>query len=281
MEPEEIAKRLAAESYLADEGTATAVALALSLQRPLFLEGEPGVGKSSLATSLASALSLPLVRLQCYEGLDVSQSLYDWNFPRQMLHLRSLESRGDRIQDESDLYDERFLIARPLLQALREPCVLLIDEIDRADDEFEAFLLELLGDFSVTIPEIGTIRAAHKPITILTSNRTRDVHDALKRRCLYHWIDHPTAEREIKIIMTRVPEIPLALAKDLAACVEEIRSDDLIKPPGVAESIAWAEAFLALGERAFSPGTASRTLGALLKYREDMDTVRARLMQSP
>ena len=276
--PADLAGRLDAVGYLADEGLATAAFLALRMGRPLFLEGEAGVGKTALARALAEVASAPLIRLQCYEGLDVSQALYDWDFPRQLLHLKAAEAVGvsDVEAVERDLYDRRFLVARPLLQAIETtPSVLLVDEIDRADDEFEAFLLEVLSEFSITVPELGTVTAKAPPLVVLTSNRTREVHDALKRRCLYHWLDHPGFEREVAIIRRRLPEATERLAADVARAAAALRAQDLLKPPGVAESIDWAEALLALGARELDPDHAARTLGAVLKYREDQDRVRA------
>lgn len=274
--PQDLAAELDATGYLADEGLATAAFLALRMGRPLFLEGEAGVGKTSLAHALASVLEAPLIRLQCYEGLDAAQALYDWDFPRQLLHLRAAEAAGitdvDRLEHE--LYDRRFLLARPLLQALEQnPAVLLVDEVDRADDEFEAFLLEVLSDFTISIPEIGTIRAESPPVVVVTSNRTREVHDALKRRCLYHWLDHPDFEREVAVIRRRLPEASTRLAEDVAAAVRRLRTSDLLKPPGVAESIDWVNALTILGAQTLDPDVAARTLGAVLKYREDIDRV--------
>jgi MoxR-like ATPase len=280
--PRDLAARLDDVGYLADEGVATAAFLALRMRRPLFCEGEPGTGKTSLATSLAQALGVPLIRLQCHEGLDATQALYDWDFPRQLLHLRALEaaSTGDLDVDaaEQSLYTERFLLARPLLRALREaPCVLLVDEIDRADDEFEAFLLEVLGENAVTVPEFGEVRAEVAPLVVLTSNRTREVHDALKRRCLYHWLEHPDLTREIQILRRRLPGIGQELATQVAEAVRRLRTAELLKPPGVAESIDWAEALLALGRTELDAESAAITLGAVLKYREDADRVRVDL----
>jgi MoxR-like ATPase len=279
MDAAEIKIALASTGYVAEESSAMALWLAMELKKPLFLEGDPGVGKTELARAMATVLNLPLIRLQCYEGIDAAQALYDWDFPRQILHVRAAESAGvkDVDQIEHDLYDRRFLISRPLLRALEEPCVLLIDEVDRADDEFEAFLLEILSDFAITIPEIGRIAAESPPLTILTSNRTRDVHDALKRRCLYQYLEHPSIERAITIIRTRLPEISQSLAAEVASAVDRIRKLDLIKTPGTAESLDWASTLLALGARDISPETTAFSLGALLKYQDDIAQVRALL----
>ena len=271
----DVAEGLAAQDYLTDEGLATAVFLTMRLQRPLFLEGDAGVGKTALAQALAAWTGAPLVRLQCYEGIDAAQALYEWDHPRQLLHLRAVSSAT-----EADLYDPRFLIRRPLLQAL-DPVdlpggatpVLLIDEIDRADDEFEAFLLELLSDWAVTIPEVGRVSAAVPPPTILTSNRTRDVHDALKRRCLYHWIDQPSLEREVAIVRVRAPEVPEALARQVAAAVASLRGLRLYKVPGVAETIDWGRALAALGRTSLDEASVTATLGWVVKYREDQHRV--------
>ena len=273
--PNALAELLDRYAYMADEGLATAGFLALRMGRPLFLEGEAGVGKTSLAKTLAEAIEIPLIRLQCYEGLDAAQALYDWDFPRQLLHLRAAEAAGIRDADrlEAELYDRRFLIARPLLQALETPCVLLIDEVDRADDEFEAFLLEVLSDFTISIPELGTVHADEPPVVVVTSNRTREVHDALKRRCLYHWLEHPDFDREVAIIRRRLPGVTAALAGQIARAAQALRAGDLVKPPGVAESLDWAEALVALGVRELDPAGAALTLGAVLKYREDQERV--------
>jgi MoxR-like ATPase len=279
--PEDLAKALERVDYLADDGVATAAFLALRMQRPLFCEGEPGTGKTSLAVSLSKALELPLIRLQCHEGIDAGQALYEWDFPRQLLHLRALEAGSETLDvnaAEQSLYTERFLLARPLLQALKVPgCVLLVDEIDRADDEFEAFLLQLLDENAVTIPEYGEVRAQHPPLVILTSNRTREVHDALKRRCLYHWLQHPDLSREVAILRRRLPGVGERLATQVAGAVRRLRELELLKPPGIAESLDWAQALIALDRDELDAENAARTLGAVLKYSEDMDRVRAKL----
>jgi MoxR-like ATPase len=265
--------------YVADRSLVTAVFLALQLGRPLLLEGEAGVGKTELAKVLAATLGARLIRLQCYEGLDVNTAVYEWDYPRQMLEIRLLEAQGRLgTADSHDIFDARFLLRRPLLQALEAhdgvPPVLLIDEIDRADEEFEAFLLEILSDFAVTIPEIGTIRAEQPPRVILTSNRTREVHDALKRRCLYHWIDYPDAEREYRIVLARVPDTPERLAAAIVAFVQRLRTGQLTKLPGVAETIDWAAALLALGAGRLTPELVDETLGVVLKYEEDVRAIR-------
>jgi len=277
----DVAARLGATGYLCDDDLATVTFLALRMERPLLLEGEPGTGKTALAEALAATLGLPLVRLQCYEGIDATQALYDWDFPRQILHLRALEAAGgaDLEEAEKSLYDERFLLARPVLAALQQaPAVLLVDEVDRADDEFEAFLLEVLSTYQVTIPELGTVRAATPPYVVLTSNRTRELHDALKRRCLYHWIDHPGLAREVEIVRSRAPEVSATLAAQVVGVVQRLREGgDLLKPPGVAETLDWARALHHLGTVELDLDTAARTLGALVKYREDAERVRAAL----
>jgi MoxR-like ATPase len=269
----------AAEGYVADRDLATSVFLSLALGRPLLLEGEAGVGKTEVARTLASVLGAELIRLQCYEGLDVNTAVYEWDYPRQMLEIRLLEARGEaKTAATRNIFSEEFLIRRPLLQALQsqaaEPPVLLIDEVDRADEEFEAFLLETLSDFAVSIPEIGTIRARRPPRVILTSNRTREVHDALKRRCLYHWIDYPTAERELAILRARLPHVPDTLAREVVAFVQRLRTADLTKTPGIAETLDWAAALVALGARRLEPEQVEQTLGVLLKYQEDIGALR-------
>jgi MoxR-like ATPase len=266
--------------YVCDRSLATAVFLGLRLGRPLLLEGEAGVGKTELAKVLAASLGTRLIRLQCYEGLDVNAAVYEWNYPRQMLEIRLLEARGvaDRVKAH-EIFGPVFLIKRPLLQALEadedgEPPVLLIDEIDRADEEFEAYLLEILSDFQVTVPEIGTIKAVRPPRVILTSNRTREVHDALKRRCLYHWIDYPSAQKEFEIVSARVPEAPERLAREVVGFVHRLREADLTKVPGIAETLDWAAALLSLGARELAPELVDETLGVVLKYEEDIRRVR-------
>jgi MoxR-like ATPase len=269
-DPTQVAVALDQAGYLADTGVATAAFLAMAMGRPLFLEGDPGVGKTALAQALAQITGAELVRLQCYEGIDASQALYDWNFPRQILHLRATGEQVDTAALEASLYDRRFLIARPILRALEHsPSVLLIDEIDRADDEFEAFLLEVLADNAVTIPELGTIRAEVAPLVVLTSNRTREVHDALKRRCLYHWVAHPDFSREVEIVRRHLPQVSEQLARDVATAVRRMREMGLLKPPGVAETVDWAQALLVLGATRLDDEAAAATLGAAVKYHED------------
>ncbi|MGY2064132.1 AAA family ATPase [Blastococcus sp. SYSU DS0619] len=277
--PIELSAALEGTGYLPDDGLATAAYLALAMHRPLFLEGEAGVGKTALAQALAQITGRPLYRLQCYEGLEASQALYDWDFGRQLLHLRAAEAAhaaDDPASLEASLYDRRFLLARPLLQALEDsPSVLLVDEVDRADDEFEAFLLEVLSDFTISIPELGTVRAQTPPLVVLTSNRTREVHDALKRRCLYHWLAHPDFDREVAILRRRLPQVTEQLARQVARATSTLRTLDLLKPPGVAEAMDWATALHTLGARDLDPDLAARTLGAVLKYREDTERVRS------
>jgi MoxR-like ATPase len=274
-----------ANDYLCDEGLATAVYLAMSLQRPLLLEGEAGVGKTEVARTLAAWTGGRLIRLQCFEGIDVNQAVYEWDYSRQLLHLRTVEATGkasgtaaEALEDE--LYSEAFLIRRPLLEAISSdaavPPILLIDEVDRADDEFEAFLLEVLADYSVTIPELGTLHAATPPLVVITSNRTRDVHDALKRRCLYHWVEHPSFEREIAIVAVRTEGVQEDLIRQVAAAVEQFREVGLYKPPGVAETIDWAQALASLGADELDPSLVDASLGTVLKYREDQQRIRER-----
>ena len=281
--PEAVAAALEQQGYSADTGLSTAVFLALTLERPLLLEGEAGVGKTELAKVLARWTGGELIRLQCYEGIDATQAVYDWDYSRQLLHLRAAEATGEASSTgterlENELYQERFLLKRAVLRALTPAPVrpvLLIDEIDRADDEFEAYLLEVLSDFQVTIPELGTVRADVPPIVVLTSNRTRDVHDALKRRCLYHWVEHPSFEREVSIVRRRVPDIAEGLARQVAAATEAMRALHLYKPPGIAETIDWATALGRLGAVAIDEHRVRATLGAVLKYREDQERVEA------
>ena len=292
-----VAEALAAHGYLADDGLATAVFLALELRRPLLLEGEAGVGKTEVAKVLARWTGGQLIRLQCYEGIDVSQAVYEWDYSRQLLHLRAAEAVGlaDAAALEDELYSERFLVRRPLLQAIAPrsvgsdtptgepavaptpPPVLLIDEVDRADDEFEAFLLEILAEYAVTVPELGTFRAAVPPIVIITSNRTRDVHDALKRRCLYHWVGYPGPDREVEIVLARLPGIAEAMARKVVAAVNRLRDLDLDKPPGVAETIDWVQTLTVLGAQDLDPATVEDSLGAVIKVRDDLDVVREHL----
>ncbi len=279
----EVRSALDANNYLASDGLATAVFLAMSLNRPLLLEGEAGVGKTELAKVLATIRNSELIRLQCYEGIDAAQAMYDWDYSRQLLHLRTVEATGEATilgadKLENQLYSEKFLIRRALLRAIDQhdgtSPVLLIDEIDRADDEFEAYLLEVLSDFQITIPELGTYKATTPPLVVLTSNRTRDVHDALKRRCLYHWVEHPDFEREVEIVRRRVPQVAETLARQVAGAVETLRKMHLYKPPGVAETIDWATALGRLGVRELDESMVEATLGTVLKYREDHERVR-------
>ena len=283
-----LARRLDEVDYLADESLATAMFLAVRLPQPLLLEGEAGVGKTEAAKALAASLGTPLIRLQCWEGIDSSEALYEWNYPRQLLAIRLAEARGRDI-GERDLFGEDYLVRRPLLQAIDHegplPAVLLVDELDRADDDFEAFLFELLAESAVTIPELGTVRAQSPPIVVLTSNRTRDLHDALKRRCLYHWIDYPSAEREAEIVRRRVPGSSEPLAREVTAALTRLRAADVQKPPGIAEAIDWVAALELLGAERLDAEAADRTLGSVLKYREDQELVRGqgldRLVEAP
>lgn len=278
---DEVLEAFRKADYVADRGLAVAVHLALQLRRPLFLEGEAGVGKTEVAKVLAATLGGELIRLQCYEGLDVSHAVYEWDYARQMLQIRLIEARGEGGRAEvTDIMSRDFLIARPLLQAVEAasgelPPVLLIDELDRADEEFEAYLLEVLSDFQITIPEIGTIKAETPPVVVVTSNRTREIHDALKRRCIYHWLDYPSFEREVEIVRTKLPDVDERLAAQLARAMQDLRSLDLFKPPGVAETLDWAAALRVLGADRLSPDVVNETLGVVLKYREDLDAVRA------
>ncbi len=283
--PDDVEVALRAQGYLPGDGLSTAIFLAIELRRPLFLEGEPGVGKTEVGNVLARWFGSPLLRLQCYEGIDADQAIYEWDYQRQLLYLRAHDrGPGTPPVGEDELFSERFLIRRPLLQAIAgsslagtAPPVLLIDEIDRADDEFEAFLLEILADFTVTVPEVGTFRAEVPPVVVLTSNRTRDVHDALKRRALYHWIEHPEFDREVSIVLSRVPEAGEQLARQVTSAVQALRAMGLYKSPGVAETIDWARALRALGRDALDEDSAARTLGAVLKYREDAERARREL----
>ena len=273
---------LRSRNYIADRGLATSIYLALKLGRPLFLEGEAGVGKTEVAKVLAGILDTELIRLQCYEGLDVSQAVYEWNYARQMLHIRVQEARQEKIE-EQDLFSREYLLSRPLLQAIQNtrlhPSVLLVDEIDRSDEEFEAYLLELLSDFQITIPEIGTIKAEHPPVAIITSNRTREIHDGLKRRCLYFWIDYPSFEKELEIVQARVPEAPEELSRQVTAFVQELRRADLFKLPGVAETLDWAAALAALDRQALSREAVEDTLGVILKYQDDVEKVSGKTVE--
>ena len=283
---EDIQSLLRNQNYITDRGLAVALFLSLKLQRPLFLEGEAGVGKTEIARSLALALGTDLIRLQCYEGLDINQSVYEWNHARQMLEIRLMEAAGSIDQESAskDLFDERFLIKRPLLQAIDQnrdrPAVLLIDELDRADEEFEGFLLELLADFQITIPEIGTYTTDHPPIVLITSNRTREIHDALKRRCLYHWVEYPDYQKELQIVTTRLPDAPKRLAEQVTGFIQELRETELFKIPGVSETIDWATALMALNQTTLEPQVIEDTLGIMLKYEDDIAQIRGEPIQS-
>lgn len=282
---DDLAEILESEKYIADRSLATTLYLTLKLGKPLLLEGEAGVGKTEIAKVLSSALDTPLIRLQCYEGLDAANAIYEWDYPRQMLYLRTLDATGDvdQAQVRRDLFSDEFLLKRPLLQAIdaahvKSP-VLLIDEIDRADQELEAFLLELLSDFQVTVPELGTIRAEHRPIVILTSNRTREIHDALKRRCLYFWVDFPSFEKELKILTAKVPDVPDALAKQIVHFTQALREIDLFKLPGMAETLDWSEALQALGTNELNDAVVEDTLGVILKYQEDIERIQGEVAE--
>jgi MoxR-like ATPase len=274
---DQLQDRLRDRQYIADRGLATAIFLALKLGRPLFLEGEAGVGKTEVAKVLAGMLDTDLIRLQCYEGLDIHHAVYEWNYTRQMMHIRVMEARGERVE-EADLFGPEFLLRRPLLQAIENARqtapVLLVDEIDRSDEEFEAFLLEILSDFQVTIPELGTLKADTPPVVVITSNRTREVHDAIKRRCLYHWIEYPTLEKELQIVTARVPQAPAQLTRQVAVFVQELRRIDLYKVPGVAETLDWITALVALDRNKLDPEIITETLGVILKYQDDVEKVK-------
>ena len=276
---EAVQELLRGQGYVADRSLAVPIFLAIRLQRPLFLEGEAGVGKTEIARALSAALETPLIRLQCYEGLDINQAVYEWNHPRQLLEIRLLEASGDvdRETATAGLFTDRFLIKRPLLQAIdvaheRAP-VLLIDELDRADEEFEGFLLEMLADFQITIPELGVFRAEHPPVVVITSNRTREVHDALKRRCLYYWIDYPDFQKEMQIISSRLPDAPRRLAEQVTGFVQELRETELYKIPGISETLDWTSALMALNQRELEPEVIDDTLGLMLKYQDDIEQV--------
>ena len=274
---DELQQALRSQLYVADRGLATAIFLALKLGRPLFLEGEAGVGKTEVAKVITQLLDTDLIRLQCYEGLDVHHAVYEWNYTRQMLHIRLLEARGEHAA-EAELFGPEFLLRRPLLQAIENtrdrPRVLLVDEVDRSDDEFEAFLLEVLSDFQITIPEIGTLKAERPPFVVVTSNRTREVHYALKRRCLYYWIDYPTFEKELEIVRAKVPHAPAQLARQITGFIQELRQADLYKIPGVAETLDWTAALVALDQQALEPSIVDETLGVILKYQDDVQKVK-------
>jgi MoxR-like ATPase len=283
---EAVQSALEAQQYIAERGLVTAIYLAIRLNKPLFLEGEAGVGKTEIAKVLSKILDTDLIRLQCYEGLNVNTALYEWNYAHQLLHLRLLEASGaSRDEMRAGLFTQEFLQARPLLQALEmsangQPPVLLIDEIDRADEEFEAFLLELLSDFQVTIPELGTIRATIPPVVVVTSNRTREIHDALKRRCLYYWIDYPNFQKELAIVRTKAPEVELTLAKQVTAFIQELRRMEFFKAPGVAETLDWTSALVALDQQTLSPEIIEQTAGVILKYQEDVQMLTGEALQS-
>ena len=274
---DELQSAMREKNYIAERGLATSLYLALKLKRPLFLEGEAGVGKTEVAKVLANLLDTDLIRLQCYEGLDIHHAVYEWNYTRQMMHIRLLEARGEKTS-EAELFGEEFLLRRPLLQAIEQsrikPPVLLIDELDRSDDEFEAFLLEVLSDFQITIPEIGTIKTPNPPVVIITSNRTREVHDALKRRCLYYWIGYPSFEKELEIVHTQLPDAPAKLARQITGFIQALREMDLYKLPGVAETLDWTTALVALDQKALDPLIVDETLGAVLKYQDDVEKIK-------
>jgi MoxR-like ATPase len=275
---DETHKLLTSADYVADRSLATALYLALAMQRPLFLEGEAGTGKTEIAKVVAQALGRDLIRLQCYEGLDIAQAAYEWNYPRQMIEIRMAEAEGVKSREglEQDIFSNRFLVRRPLLRALEpvgEPPVLLIDELDRTDEPFEAYLLEVLSDWQITVPEVGTIRAAEPPIVVITSNRTREIHDAVKRRCFYHWVDYPDARRELEILRRKAPKASAALSREVVAFVQRLRGVDLFKLPGVAETIDWANCLVALDKLALDPETVNNTLGVLLKYQDDIERI--------
>lgn len=279
---EELQKALFDQGYVAERSLVTAVYLSMKLGKPLFLEGEPGVGKTEIAKVIAGMLDTDLIRLQCYEGLDVSQAVYEWNYTRQIMHIRTMEAQ-QKTFDEDELFGEKFLLRRPLLRAIEESAeksqVLLIDEVDRSDEEFEAFLLEILSDFQITIPEIGTVKAENRPFVILTSNRTRELHDALKRRCIYFWIDYPSFQKELEIVTTKVPDASTDLARQVTAFVQELRNEDLYKVPGVAESIDWVSALVALDQEALDESIVEDTLGVILKYQDDVEHLKGRALQ--
>lgn len=274
---DELQSAMREQRYIAERGLATSLYLALKLRRPLFLEGEAGVGKTEVAKIMASLLNTELIRLQCYEGLDVHHAVYEWNYTRQMMHIRFLEASGEKAK-EAELFGPEFLLRRPLLQAIEhsgeKPPVLLIDELDRSDEEFEAFLLEVLSDFQITIPEIGTIKTSDPPVVVITSNRTREVHDALKRRCLYYWIDYPSFEKELEIVRTQLPDAPAQLARQITGFIQALREMDLYKLPGVAETLDWTTALVALDQKALDPVIVDETLGAVLKYQDDVEKVK-------